>query len=299
MSQGDQDQGTCASCGAELRKDDRFCRSCGAQRARAQSAPPESYAAQPWPAGYVVQSPAGSPPPGPPPGYVVQPMAGMPAGSNGSGSDKTAWVVAGVAVAILVVIGIGVGVYFAASSGGGGQARLLTSPTPASVAANASPSPSPSSSSSGSSYAGGGSAAARTGRSSGGRAGVENSSTPAEPRASISQSSEKQAIADTIQRHFSLIQEHQFSAAYAMLAPSLQSGESAWVQSHREDGIYQVSVAVDTKLNSSDSATATIVKMQTLDGHGCKRWTGSWGLSKIGGQWRISESNLSFTSCKG
>ncbi|MGH2879941.1 MAG: hypothetical protein ACRDK4_10100 [Solirubrobacteraceae bacterium] len=140
---------------------------------------------------------------------------------------------------------------------------------------------------------------AGTGRLSGGRTGIESSGTSAQPRANISQSTEKQSVADTIQRHFSLIQEHQFSAAYAMLAPSLQSGESAWVQSHREDGIYQVSVAVDAKLNSADAATATIVKMQTLDGHGCKSWTGSWGLSKIGGQWRISESNLSFTSCKG
>ncbi|MFZ1926656.1 MAG: hypothetical protein WAU42_11000 [Solirubrobacteraceae bacterium] len=104
-------------------------------------------------------------------------------------------------------------------------------------------------------------------------------------------------MADTIQRHFSLISEHNFSAAYALLAPSLQTGESSWVASHREDGIYKVNVAVDAKLDSADSATARIVNMTTLDGHGCKSWSGSWNLEKLSGQWRISESNISSTPC--
>jgi hypothetical protein len=104
-------------------------------------------------------------------------------------------------------------------------------------------------------------------------------------------------VADTIQHHFSLISEHNFSAAYALLAPSLQTGESAWVASHREDGIYKVNVAVDAKLNSADSATATIVNMTTLDAHGCKSWSGSWNLERLAGQWRISESNISSSPC--
>jgi hypothetical protein len=116
-------------------------------------------------------------------------------------------------------------------------------------------------------------------------------------RRPIGQSSETQAVADTIQRHFSLISEHHFSAAYALLAPNLQTGESSWVSAHREDGIYKVNVAVDAKLSSADSATATIVKMTTLDGHGCKNWSGSWNLTKVSGQWRISEPNVSSTPC--
>jgi hypothetical protein len=117
------------------------------------------------------------------------------------------------------------------------------------------------------------------------------------PRARIGQVSEQQAVANTIQRHFSLISQHRFSAAYALLAPSLQTGESSWVSAHEADGIYSVNVAVNATVHSEGSATASIIKMTTLDGHGCKRWSGSWGLTRIGGQWRISESNLSQNPC--
>jgi hypothetical protein len=104
-------------------------------------------------------------------------------------------------------------------------------------------------------------------------------------------------VAETIKRHFSLISQHDFSAAYALLAPSLQSGESSWIQSHREDGIYKVDVSVDATLHSPDTATATVSNMTTLDAGGCKRWSGSWGLTKIDGAWRISEANVDPVPC--
>lgn len=201
------------------------------------------------------------------------------------------WIVGAAVATVLILAAIGVGVYLAASGGSDGQTRLLTTPVVSAASTVAAQSPPPSS--------------PRPATSSQ-RASSTNQSpilslsairASAAARAKIGQSSETQAVADTIQHHFSLISEHNFSAAYALLAPSLQTGESSWVAAHREDGIYKVNVAVDAKLNSSDSATARIVKMTTLDSHGCKNWSGSWGLSKIGGQWRIGESNISSTAC--
>jgi hypothetical protein len=201
--------------------------------------------------------------------------------------------VVGVAVAVLAVIGIGIGIYFAASSGSGGQARLLATPLASGVSqSSVTPSPSPLSSSSGQA---GAEAHARPSAASLG--GVERARTAPATRSRIGEPSETRAVADTIQRHFSLISEHKFSAAYALLAPSLQSGESSWVAAHREDGIYNVEVAVHAKLDSANTATATIAKMTTLDGHGCKKWSGSWKLTKIAGEWRISESGVSATAC--
>jgi hypothetical protein len=94
-----------------------------------------------------------------------------------------------------------------------------------------------------------------------------------------------------------LIRQHRFAEAYALLAPSLQNGESTWISAHQSDGIYSVNVAVNATVHSSSSATATIAKMATLDNHGCKNWSGSWEMTKINGQWRISKSNLSPSAC--
>ncbi len=118
------------------------------------------------------------------------------------------------------------------------------------------------------------------------------------PRVSIPQQlGQQQEVENTIQREFSLITEHKFSAAYALLAPSQQTGESSWVNAHRGEGIYNVSVATNATVNSPESATASIVKMQTLDGEGCKNWTGSWNLTKTAGQWRIDEANINAEPC--
>ena len=126
--------------------------------------------------------------------------------------------------------------------------------------------------------------------------------TPAKPatpaaQAATPQNSQREQVADTVEKHFHLIGEHKFSAAYALLAPSLKTGEESWVQSHRENGIYKVDVSVSATVNSPESATASIVNMKTFDTEGCKNWSGSWGLTKIDGQWRISEANISAARC--
>jgi hypothetical protein len=58
-----------------------------------------------------------------------------------------------------------------------------------------------------------------------------------------------------------------------------------------------VTVSVIPSVISPTTATASIDKMTTLDGEGCKSWSGSWGLSKISGQWRISQANITSAAC--
>jgi hypothetical protein len=201
---------------------------------------------------------------------------------------------------MLALVGIVVGLYFALSSGSGGQARLLVAPAVTTAAAAAEQRSSTSASST---------QATSTSAPTSGPS-TTSPSSPSRPPvpavapqpvsahvAAPSQVGEQHAVAATIHRHFLLIEQHHFSAAYALLAPSLQSGESSWIASHREDGIYNVSLTVEATVHSAASATARIAKMTTLDGHGCKNWSGSWGLTKIAGQWRISQANISSNPC--
>ncbi len=259
-------------------------------------APPEIHGPPAWPPGYA--PPGYSPAPeypvaGPnypgPPGYPSQQhYAPVPTTQQPSGLSR-GWLVGGTAAAVLAMVGIGIGIYFAVSGGSGGQARLLTTPA---IPASATLSSQTAST-----------ASHRTvpvHRQAQSSPSLPPSVTAATPTISLVKTSpigERQSAANTIQRHFSLISQHRFAAAYALLAPSLQSGEGAWISSHQADGIYQVNVDVNAILHSPDSATASVVKMTTLDGHGCKTWSGSWGLSKINGQWRISQANVSFTRC--
>lgn len=302
-------QSRCESCGGEIEAGVRFCRHCGTPRAPLpdeQGAPSHGFASpsQGQPPSYPPPPPgyfgASAPQPMAPPGHLVQqgyaPVA-YPAPSPSSGSGK-GWLIGAIAAGIVALAGLGVGLYFAIS-GGGGQARLLAAPT-ITTASGATET----------------SASSRTPSRSSTRTAASSSSSPpprpvvllppavaaatSSPSATASGASglgEQRAVADTIQRHFSLIRGHHFSAAYALLAPSLQTGESSWIAAHREDGIYSVEVAVQATLHSPVSATAKVAKMTTLDSHGCKNWSGTWSLQKIAGAWRISEANVTATPC--
>ncbi|MFI4990106.1 MAG: hypothetical protein ACHQHO_04220 [Solirubrobacterales bacterium] len=209
-----------------------------------------------------------------------------PKGING-------WLIGGTIGGMLALFGIAVAIYLAASGHSDKPARLLGAPVLTTAAATTAPptdeEPAPHRHHAPSTS----SAPPGTG------APISRSSTtsPVRAHSAINEAGERRAVAETIERHFSLISRHDFSAAYALLAPSLQSGESSWVQAHREDGIYQVDVSVDATLHGSDSATATVNRMTTQDRTGCKAWSGGWGLTKIDGAWRISEANVNPTPC--
>jgi hypothetical protein len=196
--------------------------------------------------------------------------------------------IGGIAAAVVAIIGVGVAIVLA-TGGSSTPTQLVAAPV---VAGGSSTSTTPSS------------PAAQSSPSTHPSAPRPSQSTPAAPaivttpRATISQQVDQQlAVEGTIHEEFALISEHKFSAAYALLAPSLQTGEAGWVDAHREEGIYDVSVATTATVHSPESATASIINMRTLDGSGCKSWSGSWNLIKIDGQWRINEANITPESC--
>jgi len=274
-------------------------------------APPSGYPQQPQ-AGYpATPSAYQTPPPGypgyagQPPGYQPPPPGGYPMSAPGYPVQQaqaplpqqpeekrpapSRWLIGGIAAAAVAIVGIGLAIVLA-TGGSSTQARLLAAP----VVTGATPTTSTASSSS---------AAAPSTHKSPSTPSRPAATKPAPaivpvPRASIAQQvGQQQDVESTIQSEFSLITEHKFSAAYALLAPSQQTGEAGWVDAHRGEGIYNVSVATNATINSPESATASIIKMRTLDGEGCKNWTGSWNLTKIDGQWRINEANINPEPC--
>jgi hypothetical protein len=255
--------------------------------------PPGYQPSAPGYPGYAGQPPGYQAPPHP--GYAT-PAAGYPVQQGQAPlpqhheqrSTTSRWLIGGIAAAVVAIVGVGVAVVLS-TGGSSTPTQLVAAPvvtggsstvtTPASTAAKTSPpshpsTPTPS---------------------------TPTVTTPAvvtTPRVTISQQvGQRQAVENTIHQEFALISEHKFSAAYALLAPSLQTGEEGWVDSHREEGIYNVSVATNATIHSPESATASIISMRTLDGGGCKDWTGSWNLLKVDGQWRIDEANLTPESC--
>jgi hypothetical protein len=301
----------CHGCGEPWRADACFCRSCGARRSATENEPlPEGsrQAHHPGaPAGYPASIPSEYPTgtqdayPGYPaqlqsdptmslPGHPVQQQQDLARRAAERPSTPVGWIIGGVAAATLAVAAIAVGIVLGVSGGSGGQARLVATP----VVTGAS------SSALGQSPGGGRATSSRRSPSvSAARSAIPRVpiSVSAAPRATIAHASQRNSVAGTIRRHFALISEHKFSAAYALLAPRLQTGESSWVASHRGNGIFKVTVVVDATVQSATSASARIVKMTTLDGEGCKNWSGSWGLTKIAGRWRISEANVTPAGC--
>jgi cytoskeletal protein RodZ len=203
-------------------------------------------------------------------------------------SSPSRWLIGGIAAAVVAIVGVGVAVVLA-MGGSSTPTRILAAPVVTGSAPTSTTAPSPAAQAPPTSHPSTPSPSPPK---------VATPTTATTPRATISQQvNQQQAVENTIHQEFALISEHKFSAAYALLAPSLQTGEAGWVDSHREEGIYNVDVATSATVHSLESATASIINMRTLDGAGCKNWTGSWNLSKIDGQWRIAEANLTPGSC--
>ena len=244
------------------------------------------YVAQPvaQPAFIPGQVPA-APPTG---GYVL-----MPTQQPEEKKTSQGLLIGGTAAAILAVIGLGVGLFFALSGGSSHAPHLVAAP----AAANSLVSPTSPPASEPSNAGSGGSG---SGHASGAPAPTHHAAPVHHHHAYAASSgggNDDAAISSTIQRHFNLIQNHEFSAAYALLAPSAQTGESSWVSQHQADGIQSVSVSVTPHVTGSSSGTATIDSMITHDNSGCQSWSGSWDMTKIGGEWRIAHANLSSSRC--
>jgi hypothetical protein len=192
---------------------------------------------EPLPSGGYPAAPGEHPPPpstgypGGPVGYPEEEVPGALVRQSPSPNSRR--LIGGSVAVALAIIGAGVGIVIATSGGSGIRTRLVAPPvvtgavTSSTVSASPSRRPSSTSHGSPSSAASGPKPSAVVG-----------------PRATISSSlGQQQEVSATITRHFALISEHKFTAAYALLAPDLKTGEAAWVDSHRKNGIYRLQLA--------------------------------------------------------
>ena len=119
---------------------------------------------------------------------------------------------------------------------------------------------------------------------------TSTASTPSTPRLA-----ERAAVENTVERHWQLIESGQYDAAFdSLMIPQSRAG---WVAEHEKDALSDVDVSVSATVHSSTSATAQILNLRTVANSGCFTWTGSYDMTKSGGDWKISKSNLSRSAC--
>lgn len=119
--------------------------------------------------------------------------------------------------------------------------------------------------------------------------------TPVARQRSTPRVAEKAAVENTVERHWQLIESGQYDAAFDTLA--IPQSRAGWVAEHQKDSLSSVDVAVSATVHSSTSATAQILTLRTVANSGCFTWSGSYDMTKSGGSWKISKSNLSRSPC--
>ena len=129
------------------------------------------------------------------------------------------------------------------------------------------------------------------------RAARKPAAAPALSSPATSDAVEATRVEQTVRRHWQARESGDAAAAFAIFAPSLQGqvgGLSTFSSDLDEDGLYSVTIAVDATVTGATSATANLRQLHTEARlTGCKDWSGSYGMTKIDGDWRISSSSLS------
>jgi hypothetical protein len=197
-------------------------------------------------------------------------------------------------IAAIVLFMAGIAAMVLAIAGGGGDAdpvaaRAATpAPTPAAIAPAITEKPAKAKP-----------RKRRTRRSRGGAA-PQSGTVPAASSSGASRAVEATRVEQAVRSHWQARESGDAAAAFAIFAPSLQGqvgGLSKFSSDLDEDGLYSVTVAVDATVTGATSATASFQQLHTEARlTGCKDWSGSYGMTKIDGDWRISSSSLSETT---
>jgi len=121
---------------------------------------------------------------------------------------------------------------------------------------------------------------------------------PQRVRRPISNALDRARIRAVVAEHWSNIESGDYAAAYSLLGPRLQTGESGWTAAHAEDALTSASIEVGRPVfSSSTSATVPVIRLRTEAQSGCFNWSGSYGMLKVGGNWRINRSGIDRTPC--
>ena len=99
--------------------------------------------------------------------------------------------------------------------------------------------------------------------------------------------------------HWTLIGQGNYAAAYALFVPGYQN-QSTWLADKNQDQPAVSNLVVGAAdMHSATSATVPLVSLHTVgqESPQCHNWSGSYDLVKEGGNWLISQANLSGTVC--
>ena len=223
-----------------------------------------------------------APPPGPPqgPGYLPAEQQPPPPQKP----DRPGWLVPVSIACVLLVLGIGAAVVIAVSSGG--DDPKLVAPATASVAATTPKTTT-------TVYV-----KPKAAKKKKKKVVVTSNNTPTSNITPVQNTAaDRVAIENVLNRHFQALVDGNYMSSYNDLTGSLASGSSSWVDAQRQDGLYEFSLNVSPSVNGS-TASAQIVNFTTKAADsGCHSWSGAWGMTKIGGTWKISQSSLSRGGC--
>lgn len=124
----------------------------------------------------------------------------------------------------------------------------------------------------------------------------EGEETPTPP---VDPAAEEAAAQAAVEEHWTLINSHEFGAAFDVFtAPYATSvSRSGWIQDHIDAEIENASVDVQSASVSGDSGTVTVNSVQSVDKDGLHCFAGSYGMTKVDGEWRISDPALKRNSC--
>lgn len=116
-------------------------------------------------------------------------------------------------------------------------------------------------------------------------------------RSSTASPTARLAVEQALNRHFSQLVDGEYSTAYNNLTGAVATGASSWISAQREDNLQSFELDVSPEV-SGDTAVANIVRFVTYaEASGCHTWSGSWGMAKVDGSWKIAKSNLTRGSC--
>ena len=116
---------------------------------------------------------------------------------------------------------------------------------------------------------------------------------------------EDSAALAAVNGHWEAIKGKDFATAYGYLAPDSTVSADAWIASHQQAGVHDVTHIFSVREISGDAATLDITALQTRahgdetssNPSGCLNWSGSYAMKKQSGRWLISRAQISPAPC--
>jgi hypothetical protein len=116
---------------------------------------------------------------------------------------------------------------------------------------------------------------------------------------------EDSAALAAVNGHWEAIKGKDFATAYGYLAPDSTVSADAWIASHQQAGVHDVTHIFSVREISGDAATLDVTALQTRahgdetssNPSGCLNWSGSYTMKKQSGRWLISRAQISPAPC--